>query len=91
MNTVQQINEAIVKTNFTKSELASIIDAIRFAQRRFQMLNRMQFSVGDRVQFTDRYGCVVQGKITKINQKNIKLISDNLCPWVVSPSLLSKI
>lgn len=47
------------------------------------------FFINDHVQFTNKYGKVISGNITKINRKTIKVqTTDGV--WVVSPSMLRK-
>ena len=51
--------------------------------RRAQMI----FKVGDPVRFTRRNGTIIEGTITKICPKNIKVHS-GFTDWTVSPTLL---
>lgn len=55
-----------------------------------QQMAKFRYSVGDTVTFTGKYGALVKGTITKINQKTIKVKADqSAILWTVSPSLLS--
>ena len=47
-----------------------------------------RFNIGDQVTFTDNYGNMIEGRITKINKKTVSVESKNYARWNVHPSLL---
>ena len=62
-----QINTAILQGTFTNTELASMIDAVKFA--RSKLTNRVKFTIsnGSKVKFTsNRNGITYSGTVEKI-------------------------
>jgi len=89
MNSVNDINKAILSGNFSADELRSISQATKAAYTMLQSREKFSFYVGQSVGFTAK-GELVKGKVTKINQKTINVRADNGREWKVSPSLLKK-
>ncbi len=75
----------------TQEDLKILDGALKLRWNELIARAARSFKVGDRVKFTNRkYGMVVTGVITKINQKTIKLTADKGgMKWTVGPSLLS--
>jgi len=52
---------------------------------------KARFHKGCYVRFTDKYGELVYGTVTKVCQKNIKIVSTCGLKWTVSPTFLTKV
>jgi ribosomal protein L35AE/L33A len=81
---IEQVNQAL--------------DALNIAQRNIQARAKLQYRVGDQVQFKNsKSGETIKGKVTAINRKNIVIEEHQdedhgiTRRWTVSPSLLEKI
>jgi hypothetical protein len=71
--------------------LNDIISTINYRRKELNRQIKNQFSVGDLVWFNSSRGMKVEGKITKINRKNIVVSQDDsYVSWNVSPNLLKK-
>lgn len=77
--------------NLDMDDIRRVYSILKDRQSRIQYQNTFKFNTGDRVQFNGKYGRMVSGSITKINQKTIKVKADDNVLWTVSPSLLTKI
>jgi hypothetical protein len=75
----------------TRDEVSQVIAMIRQVQSNMSTKVAMTFMVGEKVSFDSKYGTKVEGTITKINSKTIKLTSTTNQRWTVSPALLKKI
>ena len=74
---VQQINTALIQGSFTNDELASVIDAVKFARSRLAQKTKYSLRVGDSVQFTSaKDGRTYTGTVQKVK---IKMVLVN-CP-----------
>lgn len=63
--------------------------AIRMRHSELQRRKAVSFSVGSRVEFTDKLGNVITGRILKINPKTVQMQADRTSMiWRVTPSLL---
>jgi len=51
----------------------------------------VSFRVGNKVQFDAGYRGIINGKVTKINQKTIGVLADGGMRWKVHPTFLTKI
>ena len=49
MKTISEINGAIMTGDFTNDQLASILDAVKFARAQLSKVNKRQFTVGSLV------------------------------------------
>jgi hypothetical protein len=88
---VQQINTALITGTFTNSELASVIDAVKFARARLTQATKFSLKVGDNVNFTStKTGQNFTGFVTKIAIKyvTVKTVSGL---WRVPANMLTKI
>ncbi len=81
------INKQISLLN--NSEINSVIQMIKNRRTELSMAAGSKLSVGQKVQFNGRYGMIVKGRLTKINQKTA-IVSESNSPkqWKVSISLL---
>jgi small-conductance mechanosensitive channel len=87
---VQQINTAIITGTFTNLELASMIDAIKFARSRLTQVTKQALRVGDSVEFTStKTGQTVQGQVTKIAIKYVTVRTATGL-WRVPANMLTK-
>jgi hypothetical protein len=68
---IQEINKAIMFGSFTKVELDSIVDSIRWNRAQTIKLTKRALRIGSAVQFTTRTGVTHRGTVNKINIKNI--------------------
>jgi hypothetical protein len=69
---IQTVNAEILAGNFTNDQLASIIDAVKFARSRLMEQNKRSLMLGDKVSFTSsRTGQRVTGTVNKIAIKYI--------------------
>ena len=72
MTTINDINQTIIRGDFTNEQLDSIVMAIKFARNTIAKQNKRSMWVGDSVKFTSsRSGEVVLGTVQKINRKFI--------------------
>lgn len=63
--------------------------AIKMRYNELQRRKAVSFGVGSRVEFTDKLGNVVTGRILKINPKTVQVQADRtMVTWRVTPSLL---
>lgn len=91
MRTVQEINTAIITGTFTNTELASIIDAVKFTRSRLAQATKQSLRVGDSVEFTSsKTGQTVQGIVTKIAIKYVT-VKTHTGLWRVPANMLAKI
>jgi hypothetical protein len=69
---VKQINELILTSDLTDTDISSIIEAIKYVRSRNARLNIATFRVGDKVKFTSsRSNQTVTGTVRKVAIKNI--------------------
>ena len=86
---IQEIKSGVL--GLDNNELNDIVSTINYRRKELNRQVKNQFSVGDVVWFNSRKGIKVEGKITKINRKNIVVSQDDkYVSWNVSPSLLKK-
>ena len=87
MNIKELCNELFNQTN-TSEDLRLVWDTAQSIQDKLAGLARREFSVGQKVQFESKQG-LVQGRVSKINKKSIKVTSLGGVMWRVAPTLLS--
>ena len=83
----------------SQEDLSRIYDAAKVAHNNISNLTKLTFSIGDRVSFTGKRGDSIEGKIKKINRKNIQVLEEKRngeealygTNWTVSPTLLKKV
>lgn len=92
---MKNLNQTTLKTIRTADHetLNAIIAEIKARQRSMQQEIAVSFSVGEKVTFNAKRRGIVEGLITKINQKTVKVKQTNGLgtTWSVSPSLLKKV
>lgn len=72
MISIEDINQTIIRGDFTNEQLDSISMAIKFARGTLAKKNKRSMWVGDTVKFTSsRNGELVMGTVQKINRKFI--------------------
>ena len=72
MTTINDINQTIIRGDFTNEQLDSIVMAIKFARNTLVKKNKQSMWVGDTVKFTSsRSGETVRGTVHTINRKFI--------------------
>lgn len=86
-----QVLGFIASHKFTPDELLICHEAFRLAQKRLTNDATRSFQVGDAVQFEDKKGETVAGRVVKVNRKTIQVQAlHNGSMWSVSPMLVSK-
>ena len=72
MVSINDINQTIIRGDFTNEQLDSIVMAIKFARNTLVKKNKKSMWVGDTVKFTSsRSGETILGTVQKINRKFI--------------------
>ena len=70
----------------------TIVDALNNQRRVANEVATKQLHIGARVKFTSSKGRgIIEGIVTKINKKSVKLDCDEHGRWTVSPNLLTLI
>lgn len=91
MNTVQEINRAIIGGNFTNDELNSIVQAVQFVRAQITHRNVGSMVVGSQVKFTSsRTNNEVQGRVEKVGRKFVT-INTGTMRWRVPANMLSRV
>jgi hypothetical protein len=88
---VSQINTAIIQGTFTNTELASMIDAVKFA--RSKLTNRVKFTIsnGSKVKFTSaKNGITYSGTVEKVAIK-FATVSTTQGRWKVPMNMLEAV
>ena len=89
METIQEINSAIMNGNFNNEQLLSIIDAVKFARSRLTNQIKYSLTLGDNVNFTStKTGRNMTGVVTKIAIKYVTVKTINGM-WRVPANMLS--
>lgn len=88
MQSIQDVNAAILQGNFTNEQLGSIIDAVKFARARLTEKNKRSMFLGDTVKFTStKTGMTMQGTVKKIAIKYVTVSTANGL-WRVPANML---
>ena len=87
--TVQTAITAIRNCN-TDDELKQIVDAVKLQRQFISMQNIRSVVVGDTVEFEAR-GRTVQGTVTKVNRKNVKVQEAGFGTWNVPAAMLKRV
>lgn len=66
-----------------------IIERLKLLSKARQLNEISKYSVGDKISF-EHSGSVVTGKIIRLNQKTVSILTDDNHRWNVSPALISK-
>lgn len=75
----------------TRQDIDRVRAALHGAMDRNTSNLTRQFRIGDTVEWDSKYGSKMSGRITKINNKSIKVLVNNGDIWTVSPGLLRKV
>ena len=88
MQSIQDVNAAILQGNFTNEQLGSIIDAVKFARARLTEKNKRSMFLGDTVKFTStKNGMTYTGTVQKIAIKYVT-VSTAKGLWRVPANML---
>jgi ribosomal protein L35AE/L33A len=91
MLTIQQVNSAIMMQQWTNTELASMIDAVKWNRSRLTERTKATLCVGDNVEFTSsKTGRLTRGHITKIAIKYVT-VNTGMGLWRVPANMLTKV
>jgi hypothetical protein len=86
---IKQVNSAIMFGTWTDTELASMIDAIKFARASLQKQIKRTLSLGDTVEwFSQKRGIKGRGQVTKIAQKYVT-VREGTMLWKVPANMLT--
>jgi hypothetical protein len=89
MQTIQEVNKAIMFGNWTNTELSSMIDAIKWNRAQLTKQIKRSISLGDNVNFTSsKTGMNMTGVVTKIAIKYITVKTLNGL-WRVPANMLT--
>ena len=88
---VKEINTALITGAFTNEQLASVIDAVKFARSRLAQATKSSLRVGDNVSFTSsKTGQTMTGFVTKIAIKYVTVKTLGGL-WRVPANMLAKV
>jgi hypothetical protein len=91
MRTVQEINQAIMFSDLSNTELTSIIDAVKWKRATLAKMTKASLMLGDNVQFTSsKTGQTMTGLVTKIAIKYVTVKTLGGL-WRVPANMLSKV
>ena len=87
------INEIVsFITSCNDDDRKTIVDALNIQRRVANEQATKKLYLGARVSFTSSKGRgIIEGRVTKINRKSVKLDCDEQGRWTVSPNLLTLI
>ena len=89
-NLVTQASELIYKVD--ADQVDQIVEAIKLKRTHLAKTMARSILVGDIVSFEGRRGNLVQGKVTKVNQKTVVVRdSTTQTQWKVTASMLTKL
>jgi hypothetical protein len=85
---IKVITAAILTENYSNDELNGVIEAIKYARTRLGKKKKSQFTIGASVKFRNsRTGQTVQGTVSKVGIKNIK-VKSGMTLWTVPAVML---
>jgi len=91
MKTIQEVNSAIMFGTWTNTELASMIDAVKWNRATLAKQTKRTLTVGDSVNFTSsKTGMNVTGLVTKIAIKYVTVKTAQGL-WRVPANMLTKV
>lgn len=91
MKTIQEINQAIMFSDLTNTELMSVIDAVKWKRATLAKLTKASLMLGDNVSFTStKTGLTMTGFVTKIAIKYVTVKTLGGL-WRVPANMLTKI
>lgn len=92
MTVIQQIS-ALVNQISTIAELKQVGDIYRAKYSALQALENAKALIsiypGASVNFIGKYGKTITGKVVKVNNKTVKVLSNEGVMWAVSPQLIN--
>jgi hypothetical protein len=92
LNSIQDINSAIIAGRFSNQDLNSIIDAVKFARAQLTQQTKRSLTLGSLVQFTsNRTGRTMQGTVQKIAIKFVTVATPGQGLWRVPASMLTAV
>ena len=87
-NLVTQASELIYKMN--SDQLNQVVEAVKLKRTHLAKTVARSVLIGDIVQFEGRRGQMIQGKVTKVNQKTLVVMdSQTQTQWKVTASLVT--
>ena len=90
MTNLNEVVSFIAKCS--NEERKTIVDALNTQRRVANNKATSQLYIGAHVKFTSSKGRgIIEGRVTKINKKTVKLDCDEHGRWTVSPNLLTLI
>ena len=91
MRTIQEINQAIMFSDLSNTELSSIIDAVKWKRATLAKLTKASLMIGDNVNFTSsKTGMNVTGVVMKIAIKYVTVRTAQGL-WRVPANMLTKV
>jgi len=92
MITINDINHAIIRGDFTNDQLDSILMAVKYARNQLGQTNKRQLSLNATVKFTSsKTGRNMHGKVVKIARKFITVDCGSDGRWRVPANMLTSI
>ncbi len=90
MKTIQEVNSAIMFGTWTNTELASMIDAVKWNRASLAKQTKATLRIGDAVSFTStKTGLAVAGTVTKIAIKYVTVKTQQGL-WRVPANMLER-
>ena len=68
-----------------------IVERLRFLDQMRAHVEMLEFKIGDRVTFQPPGHSLLEGMLTRYNQKTVTVITDTGQKWNVSPTVLSMV
>jgi hypothetical protein len=89
--TIQEVNTAIMFSNFTNEQLNSIVSAVQYARAQLGKQKIRTFTKGDTVKFhSTKRGVTVTGTVTKVAIKYVT-VKDGVMLWKVPANMLEAV
>lgn len=87
---IEKIEEFIKGLNIDELHLLNrlVVQRVKILRQIETSEEMRRFNIGEQVSFTDNYGRMIEGRITKINKKTISVETQDHGRWNVHPSLL---
>jgi len=82
---------ALFISTASSDELNQLARLMKTRRGHLQEITATQFRVNDQVRFDAKSRGIITGRITKINKKTVKVMSQKGVLWSVSPSLLEAV
>ena len=89
--TIQEVNTAIMFSNFSNEQLDSITSAVQYARAQLRAVKIRSFTKGDTVKFHSiKRGVTVTGTVTKVAIKYVT-VKDGVTLWKVPANMLEAV